>query len=87
MLLQNLIVAVLVLASALYAVWSLLPGGAKRALALRAQRWPLPAWAVRWLQRATKPVSGCGGCGGCEGASAPRLASAPQTVHFHRRRG
>jgi uncharacterized membrane protein YfcA len=86
MLLQNLIVAVLVLASALYAVWSLLPAGAKRALALRAQSWPLPAWALRRLQAVAGATGGCGGCGGCAGASPSKPASAPQTVTFYRRR-
>jgi len=98
MLLQNLIVAVLVLASALYAVWSLLPAGAKRALALRAQSWPLPAWALRRLQGVAGATEGCGGCGGCAGnlqskaqpkprqRPPPKPPSTPQTVHFHRRR-
>ena len=87
MLLQSLIVALLVLGSALYALWSLLPGGARRALALQMLRWPLPAWAVRRLQRAAKPASGCGGCDHCGDAGAASLAAsgAAKVVTFHRR--
>jgi hypothetical protein len=91
MLLQSLIVAVLVLGSALYALGSLLPAGVRRALALRALRWPLPAWAARRLQRASKPASGCGGCdncgdaGGAHPGASPSLPGAAKVVTFHRR--
>ncbi len=87
MLLQSLIVALLVLGSALYGVWSLLPAGARRVLALRALRWPLPAWAARRLQRAAKPASGCGGCDNCgdAGAASSAASGAAKVVTFHRR--
>jgi len=85
MIAQSLIVALLVLGSSVYAGWSLMPAGAKRALAERLLRWPLPAWAARPLQRATVPVPGCGSCGGCGGAAAPKKTPVVHTVTFHRR--
>ena len=84
--LQNAIVVLLVAGSAGYAGWSLMPAGLRRALAQRALRWPLPAWAARPLQRATVPVSGCGSCGGCGGAAVPKKTPVVHTVTFHRRK-
>lgn len=64
---QTLITAVIVLASASYAAWALMPAAWRQALA-------------RHLGRTPPPATGCGGCGGC-GDAAPRAAVQPITVH------
>jgi len=74
---QTLITTAIVLASASYATWALMPSGWRRALARRLGR-PLPA-----------PV-GCGGCGGCgdaarPGPTLPTNPPAAQPITVHRR--
>ncbi len=67
---QDLIVAAIVIASAVYAVWSLMPAAWRDAL-------------LRRLGRTAAPAGGCGGCGGC-GSDVPRSAvrgSVVITVH------
>ena len=62
---QSLLTALIVLASAGYAVWALLPQAWRGAL----QR--------RWLGRDSLPAAGgCGGCGGCGGGPAAAPATA-----------
>ena len=66
---QELIVAAIVIASAGYAAWSLMPAGWRNALRRR-------------LGKAPAPTSGCGGCGGCgSDATAAKPASAVITLH------
>jgi hypothetical protein len=85
MLVQTLLVALLVAACALYALWALLPAGVRRpiARALLRLHWPEPL-AAR-LQRHTVEPSGCG-CDGCDQAAKPtRPAPAEQAIRLHRR--
>ena len=73
---QALLTALIVLASAGYAVWALLPQAWRGAL----QR--------RLLGRNSLPAAGgCGGCGGCGGGltAAPTPASGTQVITVHRR--
>jgi hypothetical protein len=87
--LQSMIVAVLVIGCAAYAVWSLMPASGRRALAAALLRLPLPAaLAVRCRQAATAG-SGCG-CSGCDrGSAAPPNGAAQdaptQTITFRPR--
>ncbi|MBQ0959080.1 hypothetical protein KAK06_08915 [Ideonella sp. 4Y11] len=62
---QSLIVAAIVIVCVLYASWSLMPAGWRRALAQRLRHWPgLGRW--RAVQRAAGGGgAGCGGCGDC----------------------
>ncbi len=70
---QTLITALIVLASAAYALWSLMPSAWRRALAQRLGRTPTPA-------------SGCGGCGGCGGTVVPAVGQpVVKTITVHRR--
>jgi hypothetical protein len=80
---QNLLVAVIVLACAVYAVWALLPMAWRRALAQRLVAAPSPAPIKRWLQRAAQPGNACG-CNGCE-QGAPKPTDA-KPIRFHPRR-
>ncbi|HJV63197.1 MAG TPA: DUF6587 family protein [Albitalea sp.] len=81
---QELIVALIVLACASYAAWTLMPSAARRGLALRALKLPLPAALARPFRKAAQPAGACGGCGGCgDGADKP-VAKAIHTVTLHR---
>jgi hypothetical protein len=72
---QELIVAAIVIASAVYAVWSLMPAAWRKALLRRVGRTPAPAG----------DSGGCGGCGGC-GSDLPRSAApASAVITVHRR--
>ena len=77
---QALLTALIVLASAGYAVWALLPAAWRGGL----QR--------RLLGRDSPPTAGgCGGCAGCGGGPAAGLTAAPapadgtQVITVHRR--
>jgi hypothetical protein len=62
---QWAIVAIVVLASALYAAWTLMPASLRRALAAATLKLPLPtAIAARMRAQAANASScGCSGCG------------------------
>jgi hypothetical protein len=68
---QTLVTAVIVVGSAAYASWRLMPDAWRRALARRVGR--------------DAPAGGCGGCDGCEPARANHAAAKP--IRVHRRRG
>jgi hypothetical protein len=78
-----LIVALLVLLCAGYALWTLMPSVARRALAVRLLRWPLPERLVRPLQKALRSSGGCA-CDGCE-ANRPAKPASTITLHRHQR--
>ena len=70
---QSLIVAIVVGASAAYAVWALLmPRAWRRSLARRL------GWA--------EPVAACGGCDGCGSAAPPAAAPRESVITLHRQR-
>ncbi len=81
---QNLVVALIVSACTVYALWSLLPAAARRALATQALRLPLPSVLAAPLRRAAQPANGCG-CDGCDRAAPKPVASPTQPVTFHPR--
>jgi len=68
---QNLLVALIVIACTGYAVWVLIPGTLRRAAAQQALKWPWPNPIATRLQKAAKVSGGCG-CDGCEAAQANR---------------
>jgi hypothetical protein len=80
---QSFIVALIVTGCSAYAAWSLMPAAARRAVAVRVLRLPLPAWLAKPFAKAITPASGCGGCDNC-GDSAAKPA-AVQTVKFQPR--
>ena len=80
---QNLVVALLVLVCSAYVVWTLMPAGARRAVASRVLRWSLPEVMQRPFQKAMRPAGACGGCDNC-GDSKPVAKSAVQPITFHR---
>jgi hypothetical protein len=69
-LLQSLLVAAIVTAAAVYAVWSLTPGTVRSRWAARLDNWGRaqgrPAWIARLAagieRRAAERQGGCGGC-------------------------
>ncbi len=79
MMIQSTIVALLVFACGVYALWTLMPAVARRALALRMLALPLPTPFTRSLQKATRSSGGCGGCDSCAGA--PAAADPTRKVH------
>ena len=81
---QNLVVALIVGACTVCALWSLLPAAARRFLAIRALRLPLPPLLAAPLRRAAQVAHGCG-CDGCDRAASKPVASATQRVTFHPR--
>ena len=89
--LQSLIVAAIVLASLLYASWTLMPSSLRmviaRALLRLRLRWP--ARTRSWLERAAAGPTGCG-CDGCDAGTKPRSkkaspadSAAVQPIRFH----
>jgi hypothetical protein len=84
---QTLIVALLVSASSCYALWTLMPSGARRALALTLLRVPhLPRRIEARLQKSVQAASGCG-CDGCDRSDKKPAAKAPAShpITFHPR--
>ncbi|MFZ3128718.1 MAG: hypothetical protein WA136_11960 [Rhodoferax sp.] len=82
---QSLIVLLLVLGCSLYALWTLMPAVARRFLAQRLLRLPLPAaWATIFL-RAVKQPSGCD-CSGCDKVVDLQRQPGTQVVRFHPQR-
>lgn len=81
---QNLIVALIVVACTGYAVWTLMPAALRRAAAQRLQRWPWPERIASGLRRAALAPTGCGCDAGCDIKKKP-AASASQPIHIHRR--
>lgn len=82
---QNLLVAVIVLACAVYAVWALLPMGWRRSLAGRLAGAPWPAPIQRRLQQASQAGNACG-CNGCERGTAAEAKADTQPIRIHPRR-
>jgi hypothetical protein len=85
---QNLLVALIVVACAVYAVWVLLPLAWRRSLAGRLATAPWPAPIKRRLQKAAQPGNACG-CNGCDSSPAPGAPGAKpeaQPIRFHPRR-
>ena len=85
---QNIVVAVIVGGCTVFALWSLMPAAARRAVANRALRLPLPSTLAARLRRAAQPANGCG-CDGCDRAAPQAVASAttkPLTFHPRQRR-
>ena len=64
---QELSVAVIVIASTAYAVWSLMPSAWRGAL-------------LRRLGRAPQSAGACGGCGGCGSDAAKAAPTAPTSL-------
>ena len=81
---QGLVVASVVGACAVYAVWTLMPAGARRHVALAALRLPLPAPMVARLRRVAQRTGGCG-CAGCDHAAPKADSGAARPVRFHPR--
>ena len=83
---QTTLVAIIVPACALYAVWLLAPAGLKRRAAQRLLAAPLPRPIAAALQRSAAGANACG-CDGCD--SAAKKAPAPSAavpITLHRRR-
>ncbi|MGD0493456.1 MAG: DUF6587 family protein [Steroidobacteraceae bacterium] len=85
--LDNLLVAAALLASAVYALFALGPRAWRRRALARAAGWAgrAPAWlglrglAARMDAAAAKSSGGCGGCGDCGSESSP-AAGAPASA-------
>jgi hypothetical protein len=82
---QAFIVALIVLACSVYVAWTLMPAAARRAIATRMLRLPLPAWLAKPFRKASLPASACGGCDNCGDTTAP--PDATKTIKFHPRPG
>jgi hypothetical protein len=84
---QTLIVAALVGACSVYTLWTLMPSGARRALAAGMLRIPhLPRRIETRLQKAAQATSACG-CDGCDRSDKKPDAKTPasRTITFHPR--
>ena len=84
---QSLIVAVLVAACSGYALWTLMPSVARRALASAMLRIPhLPTGIETRLKKTAQAASGCG-CDGCDRSDkkAAEKTPAAQPITFHPR--
>ena len=65
--LQNLLVAFLVVGCFVYALWTLGPKAGRKRLAAALLKLPLPPLLQRPLAAAQQQQGACGGCGGCGG--------------------
>ncbi|NUZ07270.1 DUF6587 family protein [Piscinibacter koreensis] len=92
---QTIVVALLVTACAVYAIWTLLPAAARRALARRLADVPAPGAVRGWLRARAVATNACG-CDGCDKApGAPKAAGGDaagargtvtaQPIRIHRR--
>jgi cytochrome c553 len=90
MLTQTLLTGALVLISALYASWMLMPTRLKRGLAKRLLHLSWPARLQRFWQHTAQAAGGCGSCHGCETPPSASLQATPQDawqpVQLHQRR-
>ena len=82
---QSLLVALIVLGSSAYALWTLLPAAWRRSAATALQRLPLPATLSARLRKAAHTAPGCGTCGGCAHATKAPRGDAAQAITFHPR--
>jgi hypothetical protein len=83
--LQSIVVALLVASCSVYALWIVMPGAARRALAVVMLRLPLPAPLARPFTKALRGGGGCG-CAGCDAAPASSNLPKRAVVTVHRRR-
>ena len=81
---QALIVALLVLGCSVYAVWTLMPAVARRAIATSLLKLPLPTRFAAKMRKAATVSSGCG-CDSCDHAPAQSASKPSQVVTFHPR--
>ena len=65
--LQNTIVALLVVGCFVYALWTMGPKAPRTRLAAALLKLPLPSVLQKTLKAATRQQGACGGCGGCDG--------------------
>lgn len=84
MLLQWLVVAVIVAGCAVYAAWTLMPAGSRRALALACLKLPLPTAVATFMRRHAAMASGCG-CDGCDKSVSKAAAPEVHTITLHPR--
>ncbi|MFO1219973.1 MAG: hypothetical protein U1E89_16520 [Burkholderiaceae bacterium] len=82
--LQLWAVAIVVPLCAAHAAWALSGASARRFVAARLVRLPVPRWWRGRLQRHAAPAGGCG-CDGCD-HRAPTPASGAAVVRVHLRR-
>ena len=84
---QSLVVALLVAACALYAVWTLMPSSGRRRVAVLALSKSVPEPLARWLRPYAQADSGCA-CSGCDKAESAATTRGPEVakITFHRRR-
>ncbi|MEO7338117.1 MAG: DUF6587 family protein [Caldimonas sp.] len=85
--LQSIVVALLVVACATYASWTLMPATARRAIARSLLKRAWPDAITRRLQRHVDAGSGCG-CDGCDRSTSDKKAApaaAGQPIRFHPR--
>ena len=73
-----------VVGSAIYAVWTLMPSALRRLLATALLGLPLPGAIAARLRVHAASASSCG-CTGCDRAAPVRDASQPQPIRLHRR--
>lgn len=82
---QHFIVSLIVLTCSVYAAWVLMPAVARRFLASRLLRFPVPNAWLAMLQRTTTQSSGCD-CSGCDKAVDHQPTPETQVIRFHPQR-
>ncbi len=87
---QSIVVALVVIASAIYAAWMLMPASLRRVLAAAALRLPLPAVVAARMRVHASAASSCG-CSGCDRnplaktSAASAATPAIRPIKLHRR--
>lgn len=82
---QHFIAILIVLNCSVYAAWVLMPAVARRFLATRLMRFPVPNAWLAMLQRTANPSSGCN-CSGCDKAVDLQPKPKTQVIRFHPQR-
>jgi hypothetical protein len=86
---QNIVVALLVAACFVYALWTLAPKAPRSRLAILLLRLPLPTFMQKPISAAARQQGGCG-CDGCDRTTTAKPGSATpaqQPLVFHPRSG
>jgi hypothetical protein len=78
---QGFVVALIVIGCTAYAVWTLMPSAARRALAQALLRLRWPERVARMWRREASSSGGCGGCGSCADGSPGQR----KTIRIHKR--
>ena len=84
MLAQSLVVALIVIACAVYAAWTLMGGAARRSVATALLKLPLPDALAAMMRKHSVATSGCS-CLGCDLGAKKTTTPTVEIIRLHPR--